>query len=416
LRMSAMRLAVAFIVVAVVVHETMGLYRTKMAKKPHNRTSTTINHQARQHKLRTKFNCGRMPTTTASAPTPAVTLPPVAGGSAGNSAPFTQVQADDSNTEWYGLITIGTPGQTFEVTYDTGSADLWVPCADCTSSTCKSHSSFTCTKSSTCKQTSTPFSIQYGSGSVSGRVDTDRVCYGATSSGFCTNTQQQFACATSMSSDFAGGPVDGLMGMAWDSIDEGLSQVVDQIMGNSAICPQKVFAFYLNDQNAAGTGAGEMTLCGIDPNHYTGAITYVPLVATDYWRINMQSMSIGNTAVLSSPMNAILDTGTTLLVGPANLISKMNQLLGFSGNGNNIPCSSVANMKTINIVINGVSFPLTPNDYILKQTIGGTVYCFPGIESIGDNTPLWILGDVFISKYYTIFDVANKRIGLATAK
>jgi hypothetical protein len=76
---------------------TTEFFRTKMAKKPHNRTSTTINHQARQHKLRTKFNCGRMPTTTASAPTPAVTLPPVAGGSAGNSAPFTQVQADDSN-------------------------------------------------------------------------------------------------------------------------------------------------------------------------------------------------------------------------------------------------------------------------------------------------------------------------------
>ncbi len=38
----------------------------------------------------------------------------------------------------------------------------------------------------------------------------------------------------------------------------------------------------------------------------------------------MQSMSIGNTAVLSSPMNAILDTGTTLLVGPANLISKVS--------------------------------------------------------------------------------------------
>jgi hypothetical protein len=63
-----------------------------------------------------------------------------------------------------------------------------------------------------------------------------------------------------------------------------------------------------------------------------GAITYVPLVATDYWRINMQSMSIGNTAVLSSPMNAILDTGTTLLVGPANLISKVSSfaILKFS--------------------------------------------------------------------------------------
>ena len=53
------------------------------------------------------------------------------------------------DTQYYGSIGIGTPSQLFDVVFDTGSANLWVPGESCQAAGCVSHSRFNGNASST---------------------------------------------------------------------------------------------------------------------------------------------------------------------------------------------------------------------------------------------------------------------------
>merc|ERR1711862_1082362 len=151
-----------------------------------------------------------------------------------------------------------------------------------------------------------------------------------------------------------------------------------------------------------------------------GDLVNVPLTSETYWEVSLDKMTYGSDAVVSSSTKAIIDSGTSLLAGPKEQVDKLAKAAGATsvmGKEYTIDCSKSATLPDLTVTLGGHDFKLSADDYVLK--VGGQcLFAFVGIDIPPPHGPLWIMGDVFMKKYYCVFDYGNKqmRIGTAAAK
>ncbi|KAG8451070.1 hypothetical protein GDO86_003378 [Hymenochirus boettgeri] len=315
------------------------------------------------------------------------------------------------DTYYYGPISIGTPPQNFLVLFDTGSSNLWVPSVYCQSSACSNHHIFNPSQSSTYSSNGQRFTMGYGGGnvasSVTGLFGYDTV----TIQGISITNQEIGLTITEPSSNFNYSPFDGILGLAYPGLSVGGAQTVMQGMIQQNLINPPIFSVYLGSQS------GEIVFGGVDSNLYTGQIYWAPLSQELYWQVALEEFSINGQATgwCSQGCQAIVDTGTTQLNIPQSYMTQLLPYLGIQQSGSySVNCNDLQSMPTLSFTINGVSFPLPPSAYI-EQENG---YCYANFLDISlpaqNGQPMWILGDVFLRQYYSIFDFGNNRIGFAS--
>jgi phytepsin len=435
---------------------------------------------------------------------------------------------DYMDAQYYGEVTLGTPPQSFEVIFDTGSSNLWVPSSKCSflQIACDLHNKYDADASATYQANGTEFAIQYGSGSLSGFYSRDTVGLGD-----LRVKDQTFAEATSEPGlAFVAAKFDGILGLGWPQIAVGHATPVFQNMIEQELVKDPVFSFWLNRNDPEGAG-GELVFGGVDPSHFVGKHSWSNVTREGYWQFKLDGLKVPRAySPCKGGCQAIADSGTSLLVGPVDEIAEINKAIGAEGvipaeckavvkqylpeimkaivtlpadevcaavglcdqsagsaeasvsksrrlladihPGHSkagplkddtfcqfctmavsyikvaianhetqeeieenleticdtlsflassqavVDCDKIPHMPNVTFTIAEKDFVLTPEDYVLQVGAAGQTECisgFMGLDIPKPAGPLWILGDVFMSRFHTVFDVGQARVGFADA-
>ncbi|KAI0675143.1 protease [Trametes maxima] len=330
------------------------------------------------------------------------------------SAPAEKRQAEaltdeENDVYWEGPISIGTPGQNFQIDFDTGSADLWIPSTKCTSSYCSNKNKYDPSRSSTSEKKSGQFSILYGDGSeVSGPEYTDTVTVaGVTAKG------QYFSPVDTISPSFGSEAVDGILGLAFPAISNLNKSPFFNTAKSQGAVKNGVFGMKL-----AKIGS-ELYLGGTDSSLYTGSIEYHPVTGTGFWQIGGASLRVGSQTVASG-FQTIIDSGTTIIYGPPSSVAALYKAIPGSKvydsqNGfYSFPCATTPS----NVALNwgGKSWAISADNFVLgKASLTECIGAIVG-RDMGLGSKTWLVGDSFMKNVYTAFSFDANSVGFSPLK
>ncbi|KAJ7361452.1 aspartic peptidase A1 [Mycena albidolilacea] len=323
---------------------------------------------------------------------------------------------DNQVVSYIATVGVGSPATSYDLIVDTGSSNTWVGATK----------KYVVTSTST--KTTSRVSVSYGSGSFSGTEFTDQVTL---ATGLVIPKQSIGVASTS--SGFDG--VDGILGIGPVDLTEGtlssgstlIPTVTDNLFSQGTITTNAI-GISFEPTTTEDDVNGSIAFGGTDSTKFTGSIAFTPVTSTspasDYWGIN-QAVTYGSTSILASTAG-IVDTGTTLIYLATNGFTKYKSAVGGVADANTgllrITATQFAALQNLNFVIGGVTYALTPNAQIwprsLNTAIGGTassIYLVVADWGANSGEGLdFINGYAFLERFYSVFDTANKRIGLAT--
>jgi hypothetical protein len=230
---------------------------------------------------------------------------------------------------------------------------------------------------------------------------------------------------------FSTNQFSGLVGLAWDSLSQnGVSSLVPAFFSANQIS-LNLFSFYFPPDGDDGA----LLIGSVDAEQYAlnGTITYLPLTLEAYWQIDLHAIAVGSNNETSSQAqgtSAILDSGTSLIVGPprdiSNIVSAIEAFIGAPVGFDSesglywVDCSFANELPAISFTLAGSdnvahTFTMAGFALIVRDWSDG-VTCPLGLQEWTPSSGVdWILGDVFLRQFYSVYDYTNSRVGLGIA-
>ncbi|KAJ5952650.1 Peptidase aspartic catalytic [Penicillium vulpinum] len=321
----------------------------------------------------------------------------------------------DGDVEFVSPVNIG--GQTLDMNFDSGSADMWVLSSKLPKSLRNSRTVYEPSKSSTFEELdNSTFEIKYGDSSyATGGVGKDDVSIGGVKV-----AGQSFGLPTDISQTFVDDTKsNGLVGLGFSSINTITPKSQNTFFDNVApSLGEPVFTVRL-----LSNGVGEYEFGTVDPNKYRGVMVNVSVDSSNgFWQFDSAKYAVGGGPLhqITKTPSAIADTGTSLMmVSPEVAEAYYKQVDGAiyanNANGYIFPCTS--SLPSLSVAI-GPGYSVTiPGSFMNWSEVGtntttGETVCYGGLQSSGSSS-MAIYGDVFLKALFVVFDQRGPSLGFA---
>lgn len=312
-------------------------------------------------------------------------------------------------TAYWGSITLGNPPQAFKVVFDTGSGNLVVPSSSCKTTGCEPHAKYDQEASTTAEAArsedgDSALEITFGTGKVDGKLMKDELCIGES---LCVDASF-IAAEHETTEPFEDMPFDGILGLGFKDLSaDGSFNIVDALKAKGVL-PGGQFSFHVTDGSDS-----EITFGGYRRDLAASEVVWAPVVRESYWQVMVDDIAVdGSSKGLcgSSRCQAAVDTGTSMLAGPSDLIQQLGVLVGAESD-----CSNYNSLPKLGFKIGGAILELEPDDYMDRSGHKCSL-SFMSLDVPPPKGPLFILGDPFLRRFLTVFDREGLRVGFALAK
>ena len=339
----------------------------------------------------------------------------------------TLIQKPDKSVYWIN-ITVGTPRQEQSLQLDTGSHTLWMPAKGsplCSSLVdCAELGSFDRSKSSTFEGTGQTTTVGFLDGSsITGiwfydtvRIDRQTV-------------KQQLA----VSGRTGSGIHEGVLGVGFPAS----YPTINHNLAAQGVISSNMYSLWLDDLDSS---KGTILFGGLNVAKFVAPLLRVPVVGSTNSdgsvSFNLPTVALTRVATLKGSAstrqtlsgyseNAVLDTGTTLIVLQKPLADKIIDAMGAeyyptdaTSGTTIIPCTHANRDLSINFHFGGTRSGPTINvdvsDMVLQSlgSLNGVEMCQFGLFT-SDGSYLTVLGDTFLRSAYVVYDLDRNQIGLA---